>query len=175
MSYLSDEMDRLLEKHHQSVDDVAAKCGINRGVLYLWKRGQQTSISEEQLSLLAPALSSEILDQAALVLAHLRDEKFGPGSELVEVSLVNPELNDRPAARSPGERAIAFLAQERIANADLNELLLDLARVLGGREVLEAPPKPTATKPRGPKPRKRFVEVPSASATFHYPPAKRPA
>lgn len=146
MSYLAEQIERLLEKTHQSVDDVAARCGINRSIIYLWKQGKQTSISEEQLLALSPALSSELSDHAKLVEAHLHDEKFGPGSDLVEISIRSEQqLEDRPRPRSPGDKAMAFLAQERISNRDLNDLLIDLARVLGWDAQAQAEPVPTRT------------------------------
>jgi transcriptional regulator with XRE-family HTH domain len=132
MSHFSDEIDRQLLQSNQSVDDIVRKTGLTRSLVYLWKRGEQTSVAEEQLSALAPALSSDIADHAALVRAHLLDEKFGPGSELVSVGIDDPGLpRDRPRPRSKAEKAIQFLSEERLKNRDLNDLLLDLARCLG--------------------------------------------
>ncbi len=132
MSHLSDEIDRQLLQSKQSIDDVVRKTGLTRSLLYLWKGGEQTTIDEDQLVALAPALSSDVADHAALVRAHLLDEKFGPGADLVQVSIDGPsELKDRPRPRTKGEKAMEFLTRERLVNRDLNDLLLDLARCLG--------------------------------------------
>lgn len=135
MSNLSEEIERQLAKTHQSIDAIAAKSGLTRSLLYLWKSGDQTTINETQLQALAPALSHDASDHAAIVRAHLLDETFGPGSELVAIHITGPqELRDAPRARSRGEQALNYLAQERLSNRDLNDLLIDLARVLGWQE-----------------------------------------
>lgn len=126
-------MERQLSKSRQSVDDLVPKTDLSRAQLYLWKRSEQTSISEEQLAALAPALSDDPIDHAALLRAHLMDEAHGPGCELLRIEIDQPDaVNDRPRPRSKGEKALAFLANERLRNRDLNDLLIDLARVLGG-------------------------------------------
>jgi hypothetical protein len=150
MSHLSDEIDRQLANSSQSVDDVVRKTGLTRSLVYLWKRGDQTAINEEQLATLSPALSSLLHDHAALVRAHLLDEKFGPGSELVRVEIDIPAaLKDQPRARSKGERALEFLTRERLVNRDLNDLLIDLARCLGepGDSERVAPYGSSSTSP----------------------------
>lgn len=128
-------MEKQLSKSRQSVDDLVPKTNLSRAQLYLWKRSEQTSINEEQLRALATALSDDALDHASLLRAHLMDETFGPGSELVRIEIDHPAaLHDRPRPRSKGEQALAFLAEERLRNRDLNDLLIDLAKVLGAFE-----------------------------------------
>lgn len=135
MSFLSEEMERQLARTNQSIDDLVPKTGLSRAQLYLWKRSEQTSINEEQIRALAGALSDDPIDHAALLKAHLMDETFGPGSELLRIEIDHPSvMQDRPRPRSKGEKALSFLAEERLRNRDLNELLIDLARVMGGFE-----------------------------------------
>lgn len=151
MSYLSEEIQRQLLKSDQSIDDIVSKSDLTRSLLYLWKNGEQTSITEEQLRALAPALSSDPADHASLVLAHLQDERVGPGSELVEVSIMSAGLlKDAPRPRSKGEQALQYLAQERVHNRDLNDLLIDLARVLGWVDKADTR-KPAGKARRNPK------------------------
>lgn len=142
MSNLSEEIERQLGKTHQSIDSIAAKSGLTRSLLYLWKSGDQTTINEAQLQALAPALSDSSADHAAIVRAHLLDETFGPGSELVSITIKGAEeLRDAPKPRSRAEQALHYLQQERLINRDLNDLLIDLARVLGWQEHPATPAK----------------------------------
>lgn len=132
MSNLADEIERQLNAQSLTAIEVAKRSNISPAQLSKWVRSEQTSISKEQLDALAPALSRDLQNQASLVRAHLLDEKYGPGSELVDVVLIGKgALQDRPANQSKAEKAMTFLMEERLTNRDLNELLIDLAKVLG--------------------------------------------
>lgn len=134
MSHLSEELSRQLATRRLTQADLASRSGISQAQISKWVNSDQTSISGDQLSLLAPALSDDVIDQAELVRAHLLDEKNGPASDLVDVTVQTLELRDMlPKPRSKGERALHFLSSERIRNRDLNELLIDLARCLGAK------------------------------------------
>ncbi len=112
--------------------DVAQESGLSQSQISKWLRAEQTSISEDQMTALAKSLSTETENHAALIAAHLKDEKFGPGSKLVRIELISPaELRDKPSHSSKGERAIHFLAEERVTSRDVNALVIDLARCLG--------------------------------------------
>lgn len=133
MSHFSEELIRQFELRRLSQASAAERSGISQAQISKWVNSDQTSISDEQLTALALALSDESADHVALVRAHLLDEKFGPGSELVRIEIDDSTaLNDRPRPRSKGEKALHFLAEERLRNRDLNDLLIDLAKVLGG-------------------------------------------
>lgn len=134
MSNLADEINRQIDHHKLTQAQVAMRAGFSQGQISKWTRSDQVSIDAEQLAALAKALSNDVEDHAALVRAHLLDEKFGPGAELVEVALIHASvLSDKPKPRSKGERAMAWLAQERLRNPELNEMLIDLARLLGAK------------------------------------------
>ena len=132
MSFIADEIDRQLESQGTNAMRVAEVSNISASQIYKWTNNEQTSISREQIDALARAISSDINDHARLVRAHLLDEKFGPGSELVRVELDTPaELKDQPRPRAKGEKAMEFLAQERMTSRAVNDLVIDLAKCLG--------------------------------------------
>lgn len=134
MSNLADEINRQIDAKSLTQMEVAERAGISQSQISKWTRGEQTSLDSEQLAALAKALSTDVEDHAALVKAHLLDEKFGPGAELVEVALIHASaLKDKPKPRSKGERAMVWLSQERLRNPELNEMLIDLARLLGAK------------------------------------------
>lgn len=131
-SHLSEELQRQIDHISASVDDVSDKSGISRGQIYKWIKAEQTSISAEHLDVLAAALSKDPMDHARLLVAHLQDEKFGKASKLVRIEMDTPaEVNDRPRPRTKGEKALHYLAEQRLENRDVNDLIIDLARVLG--------------------------------------------
>lgn len=135
MSFLSEELERQMARARipdRSWVRVAETIQVSTSQIYKWVRGEQTHISPEHLDGIAKYLSDDLEDHAQLVVAHLFDEKFGSGSELVHISIKSRgELRDKPRPKSRGERAIHFLAESRIENRDVNEMLIDLARCLG--------------------------------------------
>ncbi len=132
MSYLSEELQRQLDSAKASIDGVSDKTKIARSQIYKWLNGEQISISAGQLDALAEAFNATPTDHAKLLVAHLQDERFGKSAPLVRIEIDTPaELRDRPKPRTKGERAMAFLAEERVKFKDVNDLIIDLAKVLG--------------------------------------------
>lgn len=135
MSYLSEELQRQMTAHDVAGLQLAERTGISASQIYNWLNDRQSSITESQLSVIQAALGDDHHDHARLVLAHLLDEKFGLNHELVDVSVrSDSELRDAPRSRSKGERAMEFLAAERVRNRELNDMLIDLARLLGAEK-----------------------------------------
>lgn len=132
MSYLSEELKRQMELYQFNGTQLADKSGISASQIYKWSNNDQTSISAEQLDALALALSGEPMEHARLLVAHLQDERVGSARDLVRIEMDTvAELNDRPRPRTKGEKAIQFLIEQRLENRGVNDLLIDLARVLG--------------------------------------------
>ena len=132
MSFLSEELNRQISHINASVDGIADKSGISRGQIYKWLKADQISISAAQIDALSTALSNDPIDHAKLLVAHLQDEKFGNAASLVRIELDTlAEFNDRPKPRTKGEKAIAYLASARIQHKSVNDLVIDLAHVLG--------------------------------------------
>jgi len=131
MSYFSEELSRQMTSKAVNGQQLAARIGLSAAQVSKWTRGEQTSIDDVQLSAIQRALGDDPHDHARLVLAHLLDEKFGLHHELVDVSVRDDgALRDRPRHRSKGEAAMEFLAAERVRNPELNDMLIDLARLL---------------------------------------------
>lgn len=131
MSYFGEELTRQLASKSLVALQLADRTGISPSQISKWTRGEQTSINEQQISVIQAALGDDPADHARLVLAHLLDEKFGLSHELVELSIQSTDLlKDTPRPKSKGESALTFLAQERLKNRELNDLLIDLARLL---------------------------------------------
>lgn len=143
MSHLSETLEKLLARHDLTAHQIAIRSEISPSQLSKWMCGKQTSISEKHLTALAKTISKEPADQAELVLAHLQDEKFGPGSDLIEITLnapvrkagktKSPAKTSKAPVQSKGDEALSYLAQERLRNREVNSLLVDLARVLGAK------------------------------------------
>lgn len=131
MSYFSEELIRQMSAKNVTGVRLAELTNFSASQISNWTRGEQTSLTEQQISVIQAALTDDVHDHARLVLSHLLDEKFGLGNELVDVSMrLDAQILDQPRLRSKGEVALAFLAEERLKNRELNELLIDLARVL---------------------------------------------
>lgn len=132
MSYLSDEINRQMEDHGVSAQQLAERTGFSLSQMYNWIRGDQLTINEIQMTGLQAALSNDSHSHARLVLAHLLDEKFGHSHDQIAVELkAEFEVRDKPRTRARGEKALHFLAELRVKSRDCNDLLIDLAKVLG--------------------------------------------
>jgi len=133
VSYLSDELERQLEETKTTGLQLAERIGVSSSQVYNWLNGRQTSISEAQLSAIQAALGDDSIYHARLVEAHLLDERFGLSSHLVTVAIMqdSQSMHDKPRRESRGESALQYLAWQRKDNPDLNELIIDLARLLG--------------------------------------------
>lgn len=132
MSYLADELERQMEIAAMSGPQLAERTKkISASQIYNWLNSVQTSIGQEQMESLASALSQDPVMNAHLVKAHLLDERFGPGSELVRVEIDGNELKDRQRPRTKREKSLQFLAELSLTSRDCNSLLIDLARCLG--------------------------------------------
>lgn len=132
VSYLSEELERQFARSRTNPLQLSEQIKISPSQIYKWLRSEQTSISAEQLTSLAKGLSSDENSHAALVLAHLQDERFGPGSNLVRIEILSDgKMSDGPKPRSKGEKALHYLAEQRVVSRDVNDLVIDLAKCLG--------------------------------------------
>jgi len=127
MSYFQDALERQMTATGINQVELSRATGISQPQISKWLRGGQTSLSEDQMTVIANALSKDPSVQAALVAAHLQDEKFGPGSELIAISQQGgaPEL-----PKTDGEKAIHYLSQLRIHQPEVNDLIITLAGCL---------------------------------------------
>ena len=132
MSYLADELKRQIEAQGTNALQLAEKCKISSAQIYKWANSAQTSINAEQIDAIAAALSPDPTDHAKLLVAHLQDERIGSARDLVRIETDTvAQLHDRPSPRTKGEKAIHFLMDQRLENRFVNDLVIDLARVLG--------------------------------------------
>lgn len=131
MSYLSEELERQMKEQKVTGLQLAERTGISASQIYNWLNSVQLSISEEQLKLIQAALTNDHHTHARLVLAHLLDEKFGFGHDLVRIQMDEVTLSARPRKSARGEKAMQFLLEERQKNRSVNDLIIDLAICLG--------------------------------------------
>lgn len=134
MSFLSEELERQMTETLTSQVKLAELSNISQSQISKWISSNQTSINRDQLTALATALSKDPQRHAALISAHLHDEKFGPHHQLVRIEVDSPTvLKDKVAPKSRGDRAMVYLAEQRVTNKEVNDLVIDLARCLGAK------------------------------------------
>jgi hypothetical protein len=138
MSFLSEELERQIAAAGTNPLQLSKEADLSHSQIYKFFTAKQTSISEKQLTALAKALSNKKADHALLVKAHLLDEKFGPGSELVKVELRNSVdlsfMKDRPKRRSRRQIAVQYLTDLSTKDPSVCALMIRLAHVLGLRD-----------------------------------------
>ncbi len=136
MSFLSDELERQITAHDITGLELADRTGISSSQIYNWIKSVQVSITEDRLKLLQAALSDDPRDHAMLVMAHLLDEKFGFQHELITIDIKESAgLKDHQRRMAKGEKAIHYLAELRLKSKDCNDLLVDLAKILGAELI----------------------------------------
>ena len=143
MSYLSEEMERQMQRcPTKSWVSIAGEMKLSTSQVYKWTSGRQTHISEENLTALAFALGGDQDACAALVCAHLQDECFGPGSELVSISIRRDDQRPaKPIALTKGERALDCLANRSRTDPSVHALLIGLVQLMQspvGRNSLDS-------------------------------------
>lgn len=132
VSFIAEEIARQMESQSLDQTTLATKSGFSQSQISKWLNDKQVTLDAGQLRSLQTALSNQKEDHARLAAAHLKDENFGLGAELVRVEVdMVAEFKDRPRPRTKGESAIEYLNQARIESKDINDLLIDLARCLG--------------------------------------------
>lgn len=129
MNHFSEELERQLAEKKMSQVDLANATKISQSQISKWIRGDQTSINEEQLTKIARALSCKAPDHALLVRAHLLDEKFGPGANLVRVEM--DATFEKQKFKSRGDKAMHFLDELRKTDRHTNNLIITTAQCLG--------------------------------------------
>ena len=130
-NHFADELERLLSDKKLSQVDVSSRSSISQSQISKWLRGEQNSINSEQMEALVTAITNDPQEQAAIVRAHLLDEKFGPGANLVEVIVKGASKKNNSGSR--GDKAVRFLGEIRMTDRTANDLLIDLARALGAK------------------------------------------
>src|SRR5438128_1904123 len=91
MSYLSNELMNIIAEKGIAQADLARLTRLDQSKISRWINGQ-SRIKPEDLVKLTTTISSDPIDRARLVIAHLRDEcqagsEKVPGSELVSIKL----------------------------------------------------------------------------------------
>lgn len=86
-----------------NVTAVVQRAGISRSQIYKWLRNVQTSVTPEDFTRLALALSRDPRQNARLLEAHLQDDCFGPGRELIDTLIAIVSVI-RPGAVNAGKK-----------------------------------------------------------------------
>jgi len=135
MSYLSEEMERQMQRcPTKSWVSIAGEMKLSTSQVYKWSSGRQTHISRENLTSLALALGGDQHAHAALVCAHLQDECFGPGSELVSFSIHRADQTPPvPTASTEVERALECLTTRSRTEPSVHGIIIGLAQMLQAR------------------------------------------
>lgn len=141
MSNFGAKLAELLERHNLRAAQLSQVTGISNALFSKWLNNQQSFVSSDDLSALTTAISSDAREQAELVRAHLLDECVGPGSELLDVRILNAsgravreDANAYNVPLSPKlQRAFEVLMKESVSDADVRDIIISMANLLDRR------------------------------------------
>jgi transcriptional regulator with XRE-family HTH domain len=148
MSYFGDALDELLKKANMTGADLARATGISTGAISKWRTGEQTYISEEDLTTVSTALTQGKRDHAELLLAHLKDECIGPAKQLIEINIKGSEkswsLQEEPPSYGPKlpkkiEHDFEVLRSNVMKNKHLRDSLRAFASLCEHGRVIDEP------------------------------------
>lgn len=97
MSNLSATLKSLLERNEMTPAQLARASDVSEPKLSRWVNDTQTYISDEDLEALATHISDKPRERAELIVARLKDNLTGPGSEFVDISIAGRALREDPA------------------------------------------------------------------------------
>ncbi len=128
MSYFGDKLKTLMELNSVNGMDIQRATGINCSQVSRWHSGEQVMVSAEDMSHLCKAVARNKHERAELIAAHLRDECFGPGADLVQISIIGADIEKAsPPRQTKDERMFAFLRKVCIEKPLVKKVLLNLA------------------------------------------------
>lgn len=128
MSYFSNALSVALEGRR--LLDVAAATGIAQPQISAYRNGTK-GISTDSLEKLIQAFAPA--DQAALVIAHLRDQTPPSFFEHIRISAPDVPVEESPASYGPTKELLAeveYITQRARVDADVRALIRDIARVI---------------------------------------------
>jgi transcriptional regulator with XRE-family HTH domain len=138
MSYFSTALNRLAERHGFRQADIARESGLSRSHVSRLFTGDQKAIYDLDMAAILRVFQSDPRDQAELVAARCMDVRFGPGAELVEITVKNLTRPERDLTAvewvelsHETERAFAWLRSQCPINPDLEKHLVGYARLTG--------------------------------------------
>lgn len=112
---------------------LARASGVSEPKLSRWIKGTQMYISDDDLESLAIHITADPKQRAELVVARLKDNLSGSGSEFVQISIAGAPLRDH----SKGLKSLPVALQEAIPlfaenwkDPDVRNMILGLASLL---------------------------------------------
>ena len=128
MSYFGDKLKTLMEINDVTGMDIQRSTGINSSQVSRWHSGEQKMVSAEDLAHLCKAAARNQHERAELIAAHLRDECFGLGADLVQITIVGADQVEKaPTHQTKDERLFAFLRKVSIEKPHFKKTLFHLA------------------------------------------------
>jgi transcriptional regulator with XRE-family HTH domain len=133
MSNLSTTLQSLLERKSMSPAELSRASGVAEPKISRWLNDTQTYISDDDLESLALQISTNSRERAELVVARLKDNLVGPGSEYVNITIAGAAqpATPREHARLPAELQEAlplFVANWK--DPDVRNIIVGLKNLL---------------------------------------------
>ena len=140
MSHLSVKLKEILAdnmkagKPPKTASELSRASGIPNSNLSRILLGAQKLISREDFTQLVAAISKDARVQAEIVEAHMLDSCFGPGSDLIKVSIIGakaPKVASTRRFSRNGEAALDYLRTLSPGNPTIEQHLITTAKLLG--------------------------------------------
>jgi transcriptional regulator with XRE-family HTH domain len=134
MSYFGNALQELLNRKKMKAVRLAELSRVGQPTISRLINGDQLSPSPEDFENIARALTSEPEEQAELLRAHLLDERRGPGSELINITVVGFEARESAVQYDvklpePLERAFIALRAKVVLDKDWRDTIEGLGNL----------------------------------------------
>lgn len=133
MSYFGETLRSLMGKNSSmKAVQLAVQSGVSQPTLSRYLSGFSTPTDPEDIARLARAVSSDPMQQAELVRAHLLDECKGPGSEKIQILIVDapPRPAQILALNAQLEEDLLVIREWLFKDANVCEVIQGLANLL---------------------------------------------
>lgn len=125
MSYFGDKLQALMETNKVTGMDITRATKINSSQVSRWISGENKHVSEKDMGLVARTACKTKIERAELIAAYLKDKRYGPGADLVEITVLTAPAAKPAATRN--DRLFDYLRQAAIEKPMIKKLLLNLA------------------------------------------------
>lgn len=137
MSYFGTALTTIMQRNGLKQIELARLSGVDNSNVSRYCTGDQVWVSPDHLEKLTRAISTKAEDRAELIKAHLLDECVGPGSDLIEISILGKDSRPSEAAvpyqvplPANLEEALGTIREHLIHDRHVRDIIEGLANLL---------------------------------------------
>lgn len=141
MSNFGAKLEELIGRANTTCAEISRASNTTEGLMSRWIRGRQTYVSHKHLESLSTVISSDPAISAELIMAHLRDENVGQGSELIKIEIKGgSKLKEDTTPYYVGlppkiQNELGLIGQVALRDPDMRSMLTTLSKLASKQSI----------------------------------------